>query len=161
MSSYVTVKIELRGLQENIKVLEEVLDKKNFNAIVGAAMRKALNETIVKPARAALPYSAQTRAGISIVRNKKVSLGYIAGIIARKRDKKNPDALPAGVILRFLEGGTKVREVNGASRGKIEGNPIASSIISNAQAGVTSYMEKDFEQALLDQMEKKLNKLKK
>jgi hypothetical protein len=152
--------MEVKGLKEIMAALSEVLDRKNLNYVVGSSIRKGLNQVIIKPIKSALPYSAQTKSGVSIIRNKKKDIEYIAGIIAKKRDKKNPDALPAGVILRFLEGGTKVRQVNGQNRGKIDPRPIVSPIIANGSAAMISFLEKDFQDTIMDQIDKKMKSLK-
>jgi len=154
------IKIETPALKEYLAILQEVLSEKNFNTIVGASIRKGMNDIILKPAKSAIPYSS-LKAGVSIIKYKKAKIGYTAGIIARKRDKKDPESLPAGVILRFLEGGTKVREVNGVSRGKIDPRPMVGPIISSTKEAMIRFIENDFGKALEEQINNKTKNLNK
>jgi len=154
------ITIQTPDLKKYLDILKETLSEKNYNAIVGSSMRKGLNETILKPLKSAIPYTS-LKPGVSIIRYKKAKLGYVTGIIAKKRDKKNPEALPAGVILRFLEGGTKVRIVNGVSRGKINPRHIVSPVLINTQRAFLDFLVKDFGETLEDQINKKMKTLKK
>ncbi len=140
---------KLEGTKEILESLDALAPKETLALIKGAS-RKALNEKIIKPLRAALPYSAKTKKSIKI--------------IADKEDRKT--GLWAGVSsdafwLRFTEYGTKVREWEGRSRGQITAKPVIKPTILKNVDGVIDFFNNDFGQDLIRLMQRKLKRISK
>jgi len=145
-----SVQYKLEGADQIIKALD-VLDSKELISLIKSAERKALAQEVIKPIKAALPYSAATKKGIKIVADKEDRLtGLYAGV--------SSDAF----WLRFLEGGTKIRTTkNRANRGQIAPRPITKPIIINSADGVIDFFNKDFGQTLVTLMQRKIKRIKK
>lgn len=140
-------KYELKGVKEVLDALE-ALEPKQLLSIIKAVERKALNETIVKPLKAALPYSAQTEKSIRVVQDKYNRLGFWAGITS--------DAF----WLRFVEKGTDIRTTeSGANRGSISARNNAVPTILGQTDDVIKFFNEDFGTEVEKIINRKLKKL--
>ena len=149
---------ELAGTKEILEVLDKNLDPKTVMGLIKSTNRKALNEKIVKPLRGAIPYSSLKKS-VGIVADKEHKPdGYSAGIMNQKREK--PSVPPPGIILRFMEYGTKVRTTRtGANRGSMPATPRVRSKILGSTNGVIDFFNKDFGQTLVALMQRKLKRI--
>lgn len=149
MNEPITYKLE--GTKEVLEALTKVLPDKEIIKLVRQIEVKALNEKLVKPIRSAVPHTSLKRA-IGIAKNKFNNMAYDAGvIIGKRRDKNTP---PAGVILTWLEKGTKERK----GRGKITANPIVTPLIEASAEPIVEYFQQDFEKAVEDRLSKIIKK---
>ena len=149
---------ELEGVKEVIDALN-ALDTKNLVNIIRSVERKALNQHIVKPVKAAIPQNSLKKA-IGVVKDKNEKLGYYGGVKVGKR--QTPERPPDGVILRWIDKGTKERTTKkGAYRGKITGNKRIQSISSNNTDNVVKFFNKDFGSEVDKILERKLKRIKK
>lgn len=140
---------KLEGTDQILKALD-ALSSKETAKILKAANRKALAQKIVKPVKAALPYSAKTKKGIKIVADKEYKDSFFAG------------ATSDVFFLRFLEMGTKERiAADGRSRGQITPRPIIKSTIMRNVDGVIDFFNKDFGQTLVQLMQRKIKRITK
>ena len=151
------VTYELTGMKEFLAALDALTDKELF-AVVRSGVRKALQNNIVKPVRAAIPY-ASLKKSVGIVSEKgKDELTMWAGVIMTKRPDANTP--PAGAILRWIEYGTAVRTTNaGANRGAIAAKSMIVPAINSGVPGVIDFLNKDFGTAIETFLAKKLKKM--
>lgn len=159
------VTYELTGLDEVLDALDALTDKEIY-AIVRSGIRKGLQETVVKPVRAAIPYSSLKRSvGITADRTKDEVSMYAGVIIARSKqmiEGTNTPRRPDGVILRWLEFGTAVRTTrSGANRGSISAHNMITPVIEQSGEGMVSFLNNDFEKAVDSFLTKKLKKMSK
>ena len=144
------IKYSLDGTKEIIEALDS-LDDKEILKLIKSTNRVALNKEVIKPLKAAIPYSSRDKKGIKIVADKEFrKTGLYAG--------------PTTDVfwLRFLERGTKVRTTkSGANRGKISARPLIAPVLDNQSEAVIDFFNKDFGDALATVMEKKLKRIKK
>jgi len=140
---------ELEGVSEVIDALE-ALEPKQLLSVIKALERKALNENIVKPLKAALPYSADSEKSIRVVQDNQDRTGFWAGITS--------DAY----WLRFVEKGTNIRTTKkGANRGAISAKNRAVPTILGQTDDVVEFFNKDFGgevERILQRRLKKLNR---
>jgi hypothetical protein len=140
---------KLAGTKEILEALD-TLSEKEIDSLTKGAMRKSLNENIVKPVKSALPYSAQTKKGIKIVADKSIKGALWAGV--------SSDAF----WLRFTEFGTKVRTTKkGANRGAVPARAEARPAVENNIDGVINFFNEDFGQDLVRLMQRKLKRISK
>jgi hypothetical protein len=149
MADSITYKLE--GVDEILDALSALEPKQVLN-IIKSVERKDLSENIIKPVRAALPYSEHSKKGIRIISDKWLG------------DKT---ALWAGVSsdvfwLRFVEKGTDVRTTKkGSNRGAITARPLVVPTISGQLDKVVEYFTTDFGSAVETIINRKLKKIKK
>ena len=157
------VTYELTGFTEVIDALEALTDKEIY-AIVRSGIRKGLQENVVKPVRAAIPYSNLKRSvGIVAERNKDEVSMYAGVTITKTREYvegTNTPRRPDGVILRWLEFGTAVRTTKaGANRGAISPKSMITPVIEGSAEGLIGFLNNDFETAVDKFLTKKLKKM--
>ena len=147
----------LVGTKEILDVLDKELDPKILRGLIKSTNRKALYVNIVKPLRSAVPSSLKK--GIGMVADKEHKPdGFYAGAINAKR--KLPKEPPPGILLRFLEFGTKVRTTkSGANRGAITPRPVIGPKILGSTGDVVNFFNKDFGQTLVELMQRKLKRI--
>lgn len=142
-------KFEIEGLKEVMAALES-LNSKEVSNIIKAIERKVLSENVVRPLRSALPYSQQTKRAIGVVQDREDRLAFFGGVTS--------DAF----YLRFVEYGTDVRTTKkGFNRGAITPRPIARDFILGQVDDVIKFFEEDFGDAVLNQLQKRIKKIKK
>jgi hypothetical protein len=140
---------KLEGADEILALLKELPDKVQ-GQIMQSALRKTMQETIVKPMRSALPYSSNTEKSI-----KPTS------------DKNNRNAIFGGPTsdafwIRFVEKGTKVRTTKtGANRGSIVGANRIPTFINQSIESVIDYFNDSFGSEVNRIIEKRIKKLSK
>lgn len=140
------VQFQLEGADEILDALAALGPKNLFN-IIKASERKALTENIVKPVRAAVPYSANVKKNIKVVQDRKDGggLAFFAGV--------DSDVF----WIRFVEKGTKERP----GRGRITPKPSAIPAIEENIQGVVDFFGKDFGEEINNILEKRIKKAKK
>ena len=139
----------LDGADEILDALS-ALDPKIIMQIIKSVERKALMENIVKPVRAAIPYSTRTKKGIGIANDKQDKTALLAG------------PLNTVFYLRFVEKGTKERTTaRGASRGAITARPIVIPTVMGQIDDVVDFFNKDFGEAVDQILQKKIKKINK
>lgn len=150
---------ELTGMKEFLDALDALTDKELF-AVVRSGVRKGLQNNIVKPVRAAIPY-ASLKKSVGIVSDKnKEELTMWGGVIMSKRPDANTP--PAGAILRWLEYGTAVRTTKaGANRGAISAKSMIIPAINSGVPAVVDFLNKDFGTAIETFLSKKIKKMNK
>ena len=136
---------KLEGTKEFIEAMD-ALSEKELHKIIKTVERKDLTQNIIKPIRAALPYSAKTKKGIKIVADKEFKeTGLFAG------------ASTDVFWLRFLEKGTVERK----GRGKITPRPIIAPVIEGNISAVVEFFNKDFGEWLDKTISRKLKRINK
>jgi len=149
MADSITYKLE--GVDEILDALSALEPKQILN-IIKSVERKDLTENIIKPVRAALPYSEQSKKGIRVISDKWLG------------DKT---AMWAGVSsdvfwLRFVEKGTDVRTTKkGGTRGSIKARPLIIPTITGQIDEVIGYFTTDFGDAVETIINRKLKKIRK
>lgn len=143
-----TYKIE--GLQEVFDALGTLTSREAL-VLIRSTNRKALTKNIIKPVRAALPYSAETKKTVKVVtdtENRKT--GLYAGVT------------PDGYVLRFLEYGTRVRVTSaGINRGRIRARHTIEPVIDNRVKDVVDFFNNEYGDALADIMRRKIKRIDK
>ena len=143
------IQIQLDGTREILDALDALNPRQIIN-IIKAIERKALRDNIIKPVKAAVPYSSESKKSIRIVQDSQDRTGFFAGVTS--------DAF----WLRFVEKGTNVRTTkNGANRGAIRPQPHAIDTILENVEGVVDVFAKDFGEAVEQELQKRLKKLNK
>jgi hypothetical protein len=130
----------LEGMDEAIDALSE-LDAKTLLNVVRAVERKALNKQIIQPLRSAIP-NVSLKSGVGITQERADKTAFRAGI---KIGKRTGDEQPAGLLLLWIEAGTKVRITKkGWNRGQITPRNLLAPIISNNAESVITYFGENF-----------------
>lgn len=156
---------DITGFTEVMAALDALTDKEIY-AIVRSGIRKGLQENVVKPVRAAIPYS-NLKKSIGIVTDRtKDEVSMYAGVIITKArgyvEGTNTPRRPDGVLLRWLEFGTAARTTKaGANRGAISAHNMITPIIEGSAEGMISFLNNDFESAVDAFLSKKLKKMNK
>jgi hypothetical protein len=121
---------KLEGMQEIIDALSSLNSKETLNTIK-TIERKILRENIIKPVKAALPYSATTKKGIKIVADKNSGdkTAFFAG------------ATTDAFWLRFVEKGTAGRK---GGVGKIRPRPKAIPEIESRPEQIVRFFNEEF-----------------
>ncbi len=131
------------------KVIEAIqsLGTKNIVNIVKAVERNVLQENIIQPLKAAVPYSAKTKKNIKVeqYRKDKSGLTFQAGV--------SSDVF----WIRFVEKGTKERK----GRGRITPRPSAIPVITENTQAVIDTFTNNFAEEVNKNLEKRLKRLKK
>jgi|GEM_PF-2955371 len=136
--------MELRGGQEALNSLNE-LDFLTQEQILMGAMKSVARRSVSSPLRTAMPYSPEMKKNIGIFTNKSIPLSIWAGVRSGERNKDNPKQPPKGIILRFLEKGTKERTTKkGAKRGSILGKNRISGMIDGLAENFVDLFNEDF-----------------
>jgi hypothetical protein len=138
------VTYKLEGVNEIIAALSE-LNTKETISIIRTVERKALNENIVKPIRAAIPYSASTKKSIKITAVDKDRTSFYAG------------ATSDAFWLRFVEKGTAIRK----GRGRINPRPKAIPVIEERPQSIVDFFNKDFGTEIEKILKRKIKKIQK
>jgi hypothetical protein len=132
---------ELEGVKEVLDALS-ALDNKTILNIIRSVERKDLNETIIKPLRSAIP-NQSLKSGIGITSENGDKTAFKAGIKFGRRTDEN--RVPDGVLLLWLEAGTKVRTTKkGANRGQVIGRELMAPIIGSNAPNVITYFNDNF-----------------
>ena len=140
---------ELTGINEVLDALDSLSEKKIMN-IVKAIQRKVLKDIVITPLRAAIPYSQFAKKSIRIVPDKRDYTADYAG--------PTSDAY----WLRWVERGTKQRTTKaGVNRGAITPRPIIIPFIESTPEKIVEFFNKDFGQAVSDELQKRISKIKK
>jgi len=155
---------ELEGVSEVIDALE-ALDPKLLVAVIKGVERKSLTQNIVKPLKAALPYSAESEKNIKVVGDKEDKLGFYAGITTDS------------YWLRFAEKGTKIRTVKetkivpingefrtfkeGQTLGQIIGKNIAIPTMLDNIDDIIEFFNEDFGSEVEKILKRRLKRLNK
>jgi len=155
---------ELEGTKEVMKALD-ALQPKLLLAVLKGVERKALRENIIKPLKAALPYSESSERNIKIVSDRDDKTGFYAGIT---KDS---------YWLRFVEKGTKIRTVKetkivpingefrtfkeGQTLGQIIGKNIAIPTMLDNIDDIIEFFNEDFGSEVEKILKRRLKRLNK
>lgn len=135
---------ELEGVKEILEALD-ALEQKNLVNIIRAVEGKDLNENIIKPLKSNWTYPQSLRTAIGVQRDKEELAGYRAGIKMGERSLENPNRPPDGILIRFLDKGTKNRTTKrGYNRGMITGKRAIQTTINNQIDDVIGFFNRNF-----------------
>jgi len=153
---------DLEGAKEVLEALD-ALDQKELVKIIRSVERKDLNANIIKPLKTAISaYPESLRTAIGIERDKQELAGYRAGIKIGSRSTETPNKPPQGILIRFLDKGTKNRTTKkGYNRGMITGKRAIQSAINNQIDDVVGFFNKDFGAEVDKIISRKLKKINK
>lgn len=151
-------KFEIEGLQEVMDAIQD-LPAELQRKIIRGVLTKAGRKFIVNELRSALPYSSRLKESLSVVNDRNDKNAVFAGVSVGKRvDNK----LPAGILIRFLDGGTVERKTKkGYNRGSITAkNEVPSVIESNIQP-LIDYINTEFGNEVCANLERRIKRAKK
>jgi len=155
------MEMQLTGANEIVKLLETLPLKVQEKILLNTLKRIARTE-VAQPIRSALPYSSTVEGMVGVFNNKDRVLSIWAGVRAGKRSQEEPTQPPKGVILRFLEKGTKQRTTKGgANRGAISGSNKIPSLMQGYAANYVDEFNARFGEELAKMIEKETKKIKK
>jgi hypothetical protein len=139
---------KLEGADEIEKALSDLPTKLSLK-LLQSFNRKATKKFVVDPLRACLPYSAETKKGITVMNDRTDKTKVFAGIASNK------------FWVRWAEKGTKQRVTKkGASRGQIIGKNRAVPIIENSTDPIINYANKELGNEIANFLQKRIKKMK-
>ncbi len=149
---------KIEGLREAIEAIETT-NAEELLKVITAIERRAVSKYTTTPLRTAIPdgETHKFKKSIGIISDGESATGLFGGVkLGRRTDSDSP---PDGVILRFLEGGTKQRTTKkGYNRGKITGKRRVQPIILNSIPNIIEFFNKEFGDEIARRWEKKLKK---
>jgi hypothetical protein len=153
-----TQKFEIEGLKELVDSLKD-LPVQLQAKIIKTTLTKAENKFIVATLRNALPYSARLKETLRTVGDPKDKLAVYGGVTLGPRiDNK----LPAGVLIRFIDRGTKERKTKkGYYRGQITARNAVAPIIENEIQPIIDWVNTEMGNETIKNLERRIKKVNK
>lgn len=149
---------EIEGLDEVLKALDELPDVVQ-NRIIKSVLQKAGRKFIVSELRSALSYSHRLKKALRVVNVKSDRYAVKAGVII---DRRVNNEIPAGVLIRFLDGGTVQRKTKkGYNRGAVKGRNEVVPVIERSIQPMVDYVMEEFANEINSNLDKRLKKLNK
>lgn len=146
------------ALMKALKELPNDLKRKVFKSFLSKIGRKF----IVNELKQKLPYSSRLKKSIGLSFPKKDDLAVQVGVMTGQRTylangKSTP---PSGIILKWLDKGTKPRK-KGHNRGQITGQNRVQPIIESQIEPLIKYAGEEMANEINNNLKKRLTKLKK
>jgi len=136
--------IKLEGVKEYTEILNG-LPERVRDQVLRSFNRKAATQEVLKPLRAALPYSSQTKKEIKVAANRANKTAVVAG--------------PTSSVyyVRFVEKGTKERK---GPRGRIRARNRIEPFVDSRINNVISFTSREYGNEINKFLEKKIKRLK-
>lgn len=149
---------EIEGFNDLMKAIDE-LPNTLQTKIVRTVLYKAAKKFIVNNLRSAVSYSNKLKKSIRVVNMRNDKLAVKAGVII-SRDPENK--IPAGVIIRFVDGGTVQRTTKrGYNRGAIRARNEVEPVINQNLQPMSDYITDEFANEINNELDKRLRKINK